>query len=270
MKKLILTSLFVFALLISYASASSYELKLDQVDEKLLVNYLFTLDSEQTLSFSIQDDAYSLSSNLNYSKTNDIITIRGKDIKFSYLTKALLDKFREGYYFVKDIEFPSDFSDVKISLTLKEGYFLENDKIFPEPSSIETDGRQISVNWEFKNAKTSDKIPIFVTIEKQSGAFSITILIIVIIALLISALYLLNRLKKTKIRKLDIESHLIDAEKLVLSELKKADRGELWQKQLQLKTNFSKAKLSRLIRNLEQRNLIEKIPFGNTNKVRIK
>jgi len=43
----------------------------------------------------------------------------------------------------------------------------------------------------------------------------------------------------------------------------------MWQKQLQLKTGFSKAKLSRVIRNLESRSLVKKIPFGNANKIRL-
>jgi len=64
--------------------------------------------------------------------------------------------------------------------------------------------------------------------------------------------------------------YLLDTEKKIIEELKKADRNELWQKQIQNSTGFSKAKLSRLIRNLESRNLIVKIPFGNTNKIKLK
>ena len=67
-----------------------------------------------------------------------------------------------------------------------------------------------------------------------------------------------------------IEEHLIESEKAVIAELKNADKKELWQKQLQLKTEFSKAKLSRVIRNLEARNIIQKTPYGNTNKIKLK
>jgi uncharacterized membrane protein len=44
----------------------------------------------------------------------------------------------------------------------------------------------------------------------------------------------------------------------------------LWQKQIQNSTGFSKAKVSRLVRNLESRGLVKKIPFGNTNKIRLR
>ena len=63
--------------------------------------------------------------------------------------------------------------------------------------------------------------------------------------------------------------YLLDTEKKVIEELKKADKNELWQKQIQIATGFSKAKLSRLIRNIEARGLIKKIPMGNTNKIKL-
>ena len=76
--------------------------------------------------------------------------------------------------------------------------------------------------------------------------------------------------KKTKSKIERIEEHLMESEKKVIDELRNADKKELWQKQLQLKTEFSKAKLSRVIRDLEARNIIQKIPFGNTNKIKLK
>jgi len=74
-------------------------------------------------------------------------------------------------------------------------------------------------------------------------------------------------LKNKKVNKCLFEKHLIESEKKVIEELKKADRNEMWQKQIQTSTGFSKAKLSRVIRNLEARKLVRKIPMGNTNKI---
>jgi uncharacterized membrane protein len=47
-------------------------------------------------------------------------------------------------------------------------------------------------------------------------------------------------------------------------------KGEAWQKQIQLSTGFSKAKVSRVVRNLEARGVVSKTPYGNTNKVALK
>jgi uncharacterized membrane protein len=87
--------------------------------------------------------------------------------------------------------------------------------------------------------------------------------------LLASLLYLYNIRKRKKIIK-GIEKHLIESEKKVIDELKKSENNEIWQKQLLTKTEFSKAKLSRIIKNLEKRDLVRKVPIGNTNKVVLK
>jgi uncharacterized membrane protein len=81
-----------------------------------------------------------------------------------------------------------------------------------------------------------------------------------------------GKIKKGKIKEKESNdyNYLLDTEKKIIDELKKANRNELWQKQIQSSTEFSKAKVSRLIRNLEARGLIIKIPFGNTNKIRLK
>lgn len=42
------------------------------------------------------------------------------------------------------------------------------------------------------------------------------------------------------------------------------------QKEVEVFTNFSKAKLSKLVRNLEQSNLLRKEPYRKTNKLRLK
>ena len=76
--------------------------------------------------------------------------------------------------------------------------------------------------------------------------------------------------KKVEVTESEKYNHLLDTEKKIIEELKKVDRNELWQRQLQASTGFSKAKISRLIRNLEARGLVTKIPFGNTNKIRLK
>jgi len=43
--------------------------------------------------------------------------------------------------------------------------------------------------------------------------------------------------------------------------------GEILQKDLYLETNFSKAKISRTLRELELRNMIERRQYGSTKKV---
>lgn len=270
MKK-ILFSFFFGILLISIVSASSYKLNLNQVDDKVLVNYEILLNSEKTISLNIPSDAYSISSNSNYSIQNNVLFITGDNIKLSYLTKDLLEKSNEGYYFIYREKFNFPVNQSVTTLILKEGYFAEKDKIFPSPSSISSDGSQIYISWNLSDIKQGDDFPIFLTIISPHSSFSKIIWILAVLFIFVLVYLAYDKIFKSKKHsKSPIESHLLESEKSVLHILKASDRGEIWQKQLQLKTGFSKAKLSRVIRNLESRNLVEKIPFGNTNKIRLR
>lgn len=268
MRYSILFIFFSILLISNLASASQYNIEISQVDNKLLVKHSILLDKNEEISIIIPSDASAISSNIAYSVNDNKLIFEGRNIELSYITHLALEKSERGYYFIDNIIFPSEFNNVNVKLILKEGYFLDNDKIFPEHSIIETDGRQITIVWDYNNVIKNSDMPIFVSIEHSSNNISFWLIVSIILIGLIIYLYknYFPHNRKSK----EIDSHLIDSEKIILRIIKESDRGEIWQKQLQLKTNFSKAKLSRMIRNLESRNLIEKIPFGNTNKIRLK
>ncbi len=276
-KKLFIFTIFLF-FLVSFVSASSYNLEFNQVDSKLLVKHEISLDSSQTISLDLPSDATSLSSNLNYILSADKLTLSGKEVDVSYITQSALEKSKEGYYLVNKITFNFPVDEVQIKLVLKEGYYLDNDKVFPKPSEIGTDGEQIFVLWNLKDVQAGNDMPVFVNIKSKSSGWVIWLTWILGIIVGVLILYFIydklmkgkHAVKEKKAEKAPIESHLIESEKAVISLLKQADRGEMWQRELQIKTGFSKAKLSRVIRNLESRNLVDKVPFGNTNKIRLK
>ena len=275
-KKFLIFTIFLF-FLIPFIPASSYNIEFNQVDNKVLVEHKISFDNSQTISLDLPSDATPPSSNLNYTLSASTLTLSGKEIDVSYITKNSLEQSAEGYYFVSKINFNFPIDEAQIKLILKEGYYLDKDKVFPKPSEMGTDGKQIFVLWSLKDIKTGSDMPLFVDIKSKASPLSwITWILGIIIALLI-LYFVYDKLikgrqleKEQKAEKAPIESHLVESEKAVIKALKEADRGELWQKQLQLKTNFSKAKLSRVIRNLESRNLVDKVPFGNTNKIRLK
>jgi DNA-binding MarR family transcriptional regulator len=269
------------------ATASSYDAVFNQVNNKVLAEYNIKLNSTEEIILKIPNDARAISSNANYSFEGDKLSIHAKDIRLSYISEDLLDSFGGGYYFVHEIKFNRDFDEASIRIALQEGNFVNKDKIFPKNYEIGTDGRQIFVNWQLKNVKAGESMPVFVMIEKGGEDNWTIVWISVMAAAAAGAIYYLykkqikktgettEKTKKTNAKRAEsrageIERYLMESEKKVIDELKNADRGEMWQKQIQAATGFSKAKLSRLVRNLEARHLVEKIPFGNTNKIRIK
>ena len=251
--------------------------------DKVLVKYSFEKEVLD-LKLKIPKDFDKLEANSEYQleEFKDYFLIKvnsAENLSIKYITKSMGDKSGNKFYFTSRnyLDMPQ-----KIKLVLPESAVLsENGLLFPEPDLISSDGRSIILNWENYNEKQI--IVDYEFVKKKNFIFYILILIIVLT--FISYLIFQRKIFKKKIQKLKgrakrnkktnlkseiIEEHLVESEKAIINELKKAEKNQLWQKQLQTQTGFSKAKLSRTIRNLESRNLIQKIPMGNTNKIKLK
>jgi hypothetical protein len=256
-------------ILLSFVSANSYNIQFSQVETKALVEIQINLDNESGIFIPIPKDAAGISCSMPYEIRDCQIYTGGKNIELSYVTSSFIEKTNGKYYFVHNFVFPINANRGEIKLALDEGFIVDSSEIFPAGSEIKSDGKSIILVWNYKDKKAGDNIPLFVpfaSVKYDWDYILIILAIILALALIIWGLYYFIKFKK---KKGNYENYLIDAEKKVIEELKKADRNEMWQKQLQLKTGFSKAKLSRVVRNLESRNLIKKIPFGNTNKIRL-
>lgn len=80
-----------------------------------------------------------------------------------------------------------------------------------------------------------------------------------------------NELLKTKkeVKSKIISKILLPEEKAVI-DLLKDNSGTLTQSELVKKSDLNKLKISRVIKKLESLNLIEKYPYGMTNKIKLK
>lgn len=225
---------------------------------------------------------------VEYTQVGDKVVVKekidGKSLG-GYVDLSLIDKSGDIFYFIKRVNFNQSFDDVEIKLNLDTGVIIKDNLIFPSGYKIESDGQIISIVWSLSNIKSGQDFAIFITTKDTKSDFAWIYWLVAIMVLIIVGFAIYPKLK-IKLNKSDIKrtkkkinskkenkedyDYLLDTEKRVIEELKKADRNELWQKQIQSSTGFSKAKVSRLVRNLEARNLVVKIPFGNTNKVRLK
>ncbi len=190
-------------------------------------------------------------------------------------------------YFLNKVVFSDNFDEVNITLNLEKGIVIKDDEVFPLGYNIGTNGENILINWNLVDVKKGEIFAVFVNLEDTRKTFLsyFSGIFVFVIAIVIAgiAFYLRKhrgekkeaqivnkKVQKKKEKPVEEYNHLLDTEKKVIDELRKADRNELWQRQIQSSTGFSKAKVSRLVRNLESRGLVTKIPFGNTNKIRLK
>ena len=202
-------------------------------------------------------------------------------IEISYTTNSFLDTGKKSY-FTTEFKAMHNIKNLTFQVILPEAVSLADKfalSVFPSSNArTETDGQRISVVWQYFDVKKDANIPVFVIFKEESSALWGILAIAIIILVAGFVMHLFFKKEKKKIQKRNvktgkagkssgIEHYLIDSERAVINALKKSGRNESWQKQLQMQTGFSKAKLSRVIRNLESRSLIKKIPFGNTNKI---
>ncbi|OIO41182.1 hypothetical protein AUJ10_01170 [Candidatus Pacearchaeota archaeon CG1_02_31_27] len=101
----------------------------------------------------------------------------------------------------------------------------------------------------------------------NSITINLVSLIIAIIAALIVSFYLFrqNRKEKEESNYKILRKALSDDEKKILDEIKKA--GEITQDSLRFRLDWSKAKISTILTNLDKRNLIQRKRTGKTYNV---
>ncbi len=196
-----------------------------------------------------------------------------KKIKFDYLTDELLDKD----IFLANIVVPFDTGDFRITVTLPEEAVLEkplgngiSGSIYPKPNKAITDGKSLIFEWDKHNITKGDDQAIFIQYRtKADYGFLLWSFALIIIGLL---MYIISRKPKveTVVHKEDlVEKHLKEDEEQILNILKSRD-GQSEQGTLRVITGFSKATLSRLLKELEERNVVYKEKRGKKNLVFLK
>ncbi len=164
-----------------------------------------------------------------------------------------------------------------ITIKLPVGYIIPREKgkdesfyITPKTKETYSDGQRIILYWEQKG----QELPISIIARQVIGGLPAWWVPAILAALLIAGTTTWFVVHKTKAKtpkptkKKTIIPTLIDNEQKIVNFLK--ENGEVWQKQIQQATSFSKAKVSRILRNLEERGVITKTIYGNTNKIALK
>ncbi len=123
-----------------------------------------------------------------------------------------------------------------------------------------TDGRQIFIKWELTNPKLGETVDASIIFEKV-GTPGIVILGVSIVFVIIVALVIVLVFFKKSYRQ--ILPILTDSERSVMNMIIKNKKVD--QRRIVRETDYSKAKVSRIIKNLEERGLVRRISKGRTN-----
>ncbi|MEK6967079.1 MAG: MarR family transcriptional regulator [Nanoarchaeota archaeon] len=150
---------------------------------------------------------------------------------------------------------------VKVSLTLPLGYSLNEKKpnAIPQPQEISTDGRSITLTWTF-----NDEQSISVFYEGGEEINPLLIVLPLVFSLICIAgvfFYLKKRNRKHVTEMLSTEEHKV---------IEAVRAGTEKQKEVAIKLDFSKSKMSKIVRRLEEKGLIERTPHFKTNIISLK
>lgn len=270
------------------ASASELSIDFNIVDNSVVVEQTYRFSEAQSLTFNLPETAKGIDLYIDGQRQEPIIidnriTTTGKNLKIAYTSKEFIKKKT----FLADIPFQISLDKATITVTGDKKDILEkpanyadltSNSVFPKPDSLVTDGQRLVITWIRKNVKKGDELSIFVQFKKEEK-YSLFAIIGLTATIVVLGYLLARKTNKKPITKQEdipiketqkeqkypeIEKHLKEDEEQIISILKQKE-GHCEQGTLVIITGFSKAKLSAILKELEERKIIYKEQKGNKN-----
>ncbi len=188
-------------------------------------------------------------------------------IRMEFDIKGLIRQLNRNYIFSFKYQPNTNFENFNIEVVLPRGFILAEleSAVSPSGGVVSTDGKNIIVNWNLKGINNEQAFIIVYERGLASSSSYVWIVVTIVIALgAIAGVVTFYRKEKKEV----IDGVLSVDEKKIVGMIEAGD--EITQKQIVKDTGFSKAKVSKIIRRLEEKGIVEKIPFMATNKLKIK
>lgn len=276
---------FILLSAIAFAQINKYDASVSLEDGKSLVKLSITfvepIDSyKMTIfgkirNFNASSTApYPINCNLTVSEASLIdcsftLTQDKKTISLSFETNDFVKILNKTFYFSGDFTVNEDIRELSVIIKLPEGMALSGappHEISPPEVAITSDGRKIILMWKYTNVTRAQPLRFQVLYESTVVSILPWEYILIGIAIAGGAIFFVfRRIRKPKEVILSV---LDDYEKKVI-DIITANGGEVNQKKVVQETNLSKAKVSRIVKNLVGRGLIEAQRVGRTNKLKL-
>jgi uncharacterized membrane protein len=200
-------------------------------------------------------------------------------IETSFKAKNLIKRQNNISFFSFDIPILLQTDNVYVSVKLPRDMLLTEEVLLPlspSGSTLTIEGRRVSISWKFENKKPGDIIPLRIYYEYTRGFPGIDIKLIItnirwiifllIITIIVVAMMFYRRMKESKKLVLSV---LNEDERLIMN-LIAASKGKIDQRKLVSLSGFSKAKVSRLVHDLQKRGLLKIERVGRRNRITLK
>lgn len=230
------------------------------------VTHTFT-DVQENLSVALPYDVSRAEINGQQVRTAGHARINTTNATLRYASSAHTER---ASYFVADLAgIDAELDIVTVQLpsgsSLQRGLNQQDASIHPRPRDAFTDGKRLIFTWQGSDLEPARAV----LVDYDTGMPGPHLLFVVAGALILAGLLIFVTGRPEK-NTTDLTRNLYEEEKQLVEILLAQEDQEMWQKQLVHASGLSKVKVSRKLRNLEKKGVIEKIPHGNTNKIRIK
>jgi uncharacterized membrane protein len=195
-------------------------------------------------------------------------------IKISYTISNAIVVKKNDLIYTRELVYPN-VKNLIFRIKLPQAYGINSDdisSIIPEPTYLQSDGKRIIVLWEMKSPQTPTMFKIKYNSLVQNNGFGTTILLPLAVALifLISLGIFLFHRSSNKGPDVKIPPSLLSEDEMIICDILKNEGGKMKQKRLSSLTGFSKAKITKILTNLEKKELIEREPIGRTFIITLK
>lgn len=209
---------------------------------------------------------------------NKIIRLNSNElnsIKINYTISDAVEVKKKDFVYMREVVYPN-VKNLIFRIKLPPAYGINNEDvsaIIPEPTYLQSDGKRIIVLWEMKSPSTPALYKIKYNSLVNNNGFDTNILVylaIVLILLISAGLSLFYRSSKKGDVEVKIPHSLLSEDEMTICEIIKNEGGKIKQKKLSSITGFSKAKITKILSNLEKKELIEREPIGRTFVITLK
>ncbi len=307
-KLVVSAALVLFALLPSVGAAQSiqfYEITTEILDNgftKNEVKITFDMPPPARLDYPIIGDVNGFSWGANFNTSCNIlrqgaaaaincdlinVTRTSRSLSLNYTASGFVRQLDKGKWMYR-FDYQSSVPIVTLSVITKlpegKGLIKNEDPqtaggllpYAPADGDKRTDGRRILIDWARNNFSAGDLLGISVVYEnvrenQESDLIPLFLVLITVLIVIVVSLYL----KKDKIivkmdETLDSVLPILTVDERKVIDCLLTGNGEKMQRKIVYETNFSKAKVSRLISDLKHRGIIDVEERGRTNRIFLK
>ena len=196
-------------------------------------------------------------------------------IKITYTISNAVEINKKEFVYTKDLVYPNIINLI-FRIKLPPAYGINNEdisSIIPESTYLQSDGKRIIVLWEMKSPSTPMMFKIKYNSLVKNNGFGTNIvfpLAFVLILLISLGLFIFYRYSRVRVQEIKIPSSLLSEDEMTICGIIKNEGGKIKQKKLSSITGFSKAKITKILTNLEKKELIEREPVGRTFVITLK